>query len=122
MEIFLKVDYMNYGYNDVSKPLLTEPGVKYFLNETLKQCRDFKAKHHNVILNIALFFLFFFILGGFLLYKYKGKLTPQERHEKDNEKMQYILSKISNFQLEKKRESQELITGLPHWKNEYSHF
>jgi hypothetical protein len=39
--------------------------------------------------------------------------------QKEAEKMQYILSKISNYQMEKKRESQELITGLPHWENEY---
>ena len=112
------MNYNNFSH-DISKPLLTEPGVKYFLNETLKQCREFKNKHHNVLLNIGLFFIFFIILGGLLLYKYKGKLTPQEKHEKNTEKMQYILSKITNFQIEKKRASQELITGLPHWNNEY---
>ena len=112
------MNYNNFN-QEFSKPLLTEPGVKYFLNQTLKQCSEFKSKHHNLLLNIGLFFLFIFILGGLLIYKYKGKLTPQEKHEKDNEKMQYILSKISNFQIEKKRESQELITGLPHWNHEY---
>jgi len=66
-----------------------------------------------------MFLLFMAILGILLFYKYKGKLTPKERHEKDNQKRQYILSKISNYQTAKKREQQELITGLPHWNNEY---
>jgi hypothetical protein len=109
---------MNYN-DEFTKPLLVEPGVKYFLKETLKQCKEFKDKHHNIIFNIVLFIVFFLILGGLLLYKYKGKLTPEEKVQKDNEKKQYILSKISNYQMEKKRESQELITGLPHWENEY---
>ena len=39
--------------NEYSKPMLTEPGVKYFLNETLKQCHQFKEKHNNMIFNIG---------------------------------------------------------------------
>ena len=59
------------------------------------------------------------ILGVTLLVKYKGKLTPAEKEEKENEKKQYILSKIRNYQQDKVRKQQELITGLPHWENEY---
>ena len=33
--------------------------------------------------------------------------------------MQYILSKIKNYQEAKRKASQELITGLPMWENEY---
>ena len=29
------------------RPMLTEPGVKYFINETLKQCHHFKEKYQN---------------------------------------------------------------------------
>ena len=54
-----------------------------------------------------------------MLYKYKGKLTPQEIEEKELEKKRYILSKIRNFQDAKIRSQQELITGLPHWENEF---
>ena len=99
--------------------MLTEPGVKYFLNETLKQCHIFKEKYNNMIFNIALFIAFFLILGMLLLYKYKGKLTQQEITEKELEKKKYILSKIKNYQDAKVRAQQELITGLPHWENEF---
>ena len=106
-------------YEDFSKPLLIEPGVKYFLNETLKQCRDFKNKYQNLLLNVGLFFGFLILLGLILFFKYKGKLTPSEKAQRNYEQQQYILSKITNFQEAKKRASQELITGLPAWENEF---
>lgn len=102
-----------------TKPMLTEPGVKYFISETLKQCHHFKEKYQNMIFNITLLIVFFIILGILLLYKYKGKLTPEEIEQKDLQKKQYILSKIRNFQDAKIRAQQELITGLPHWENEF---
>ena len=102
----------------INRPMLTEPGVKYFINETLKQCHKFKEHHQNMIFNIGLLVLFFILLGILLLYKYKGKLTPEEIKEKESLKKQYILSKIRNFQDAKIRAQQELITGLPHWENE----
>jgi hypothetical protein len=101
------------------KPMLTEPGVKFFLNETLKQCHIFKEKYNNTLVNIGLLIGFLIILGILLVYKYKGKLTPQEIKEKELEKKKYILSKIRNYQDAKLRAQQELITGLPHWENEF---
>jgi hypothetical protein len=109
---------MNTIIND-SKPMLTEPGVKYFLNESLRQCRHFKEKYNNTILNIGLLIGFFIILGILLLYKYKGKITPEEIEQRELEKKRYILSKIRNYQDAKVRAQQELITGLPHWENEF---
>jgi len=110
---------MNSFTPEYSKPMLTEPGVKYFLNETLKQCHSFKEKHNNMLFNIGLLFGFFIILGILLLYKYKGKLTPEELEMKEIEKKRYILSKIRNYQDAKVKAQQELITGLPHWESEF---
>ena len=103
----------------ISRPMLTEPGVKYFINETLKQCHKFKEQYQNMIFNIGLLFLFFIVLGILLLYKYKGKLTPEEIEQKETIKKQYILSKIRNYQDAKIRAQQQLITGLPHWEKEF---
>jgi hypothetical protein len=72
-----------------------------------------------MLFNIGITVLFFIILGILLIYKYKGKLTPQEIEEKEMEKKRYILSKIRNYQETKLRAQQQLITGLPHWENEY---
>jgi hypothetical protein len=105
--------------DDFSKPSLVEPGVKYFLKETLKQCKDFKNKYNNTIFNIGLFVFFLLVVMGVLVYKYKGKLTPVEKEKKEWEKKQYILSKIKNYQDAKRIAHQELITGLPGWENEF---
>ena len=102
-----------------AKPTLTEPGVKYFLNQALKQSHIIREQFHNTIFNIGMLLLFLIILGGILVYKYKGKLSPVEIAQKNKEKQQYILEKIKTFQIAKQRAHQELITGLPHWENEY---
>lgn len=110
------------NFDDLSKPMLIEPGIKYFFNETLKQCREFRNNYHNLMFNVSLFLFFLVILGVVLLYKYKGKLTPVEKDMKDRMKQQYILSKIKNFQDAKRIAHQELITGLPGLDNEYTTF
>jgi hypothetical protein len=102
-----------------SKPMLTEPGVMYFLNETLKQCHKVKENYQNVLVNVYLFIGLLIVTCILLMYKYKGKLTPEEIKEKELQKKRYILSKIQNYQTAKLREQQHLITGLPHWNNEY---
>ena len=106
--------------DDFSKPSLTEPGVKYFLHQTLKQCHTVRDNFHNMVFNVGLFIGFLLILGLILLYKYKGRLTPVEVEIKNREKQQYILSKIKTFQQAKRVAHQELITGLPSWENEYN--
>lgn len=106
-------------FENFSKPILIEPGTRYFLNETLKKCHIFKENYKNALFNVVLFILFLLILGIILLVKYKGKLTLEEIKEKELEKKKYILSKIKNYQDSRRREQQELISGLPHWDNEY---
>ena len=105
----------NSSIDNSSKPELIEPGVKYFLHKTLKQCNIARDSFHNMVFNIGLFIGFLIILALILLYKYKGKLTPVEIQQKNKEKQQYILSKIQNFQQAKRIAHQELITGLPNW-------
>ena len=102
-----------------TKPTLTEPGTKYFLSQTLKQCHVVRDNFHNVVFNVGLFLFFLLVLGSILLYKYKGRLTPVEKQRKNVEQQQYILSKIKNLQEAKKKAHQELITGLPNWNNDY---
>jgi hypothetical protein len=103
-----------------TKPSLIEPGVRYFFSEALKKCHTFKENYHNLMINIGLLICFIIILGIILLFKYKGKLTPEEIRQKELDKKKYILSKIKNYQDTRKREEQELITGLPHWENEFT--
>ena len=106
-------------FNEFEKPRLTEPGIKYFLNETLKQCHVYKSNYNNILINIVLLVGFLLILGAILFYKYKGRLTQVEKDRKTREKQEYILTRIKHLQENKRRAHQELITGLPNWDNEY---
>jgi hypothetical protein len=112
---------MNFNEFNSAKPILTEPGVTYFLNEALKQSHIIRDKFNNTVFNIGMLILFFIILGSMLLYKYKGKLNPVEIAKRNKEKKYYILEKVKNFQIAKQRAHEELITGLPHWENQYVH-
>lgn len=101
---------------DFNRARLTEPGVKYFMAETLKRCHEFKQAHQNTFFNVAMFFMFCGVVGCVLLYKYQGKLSPEEIAIRDNQKKQYILSKIKNYQESRRQMHQNLITGLPPWE------
>jgi hypothetical protein len=100
-------------------PLLVEGGFKQFINQSLKHCRTIRQEYINNVFNLSL--LFFLILGifAFLYYNYKGKLSEEEMKEREKKKEQYILTRIKNYQDDKRRNSQKLISGLPHWSNEY---
>ena len=109
-------------YQEYVHPKLVENGMKYFLNETLKNCHEFKEKYRNWLLNIGMFSGFFLFLICFLFLIYKGKPTPMERQQKDREKQQYILSKIKIYKENREKTHQSLITGLPNWENDYTNF
>ena len=97
----------------MDKPKLIEPGMKYFLKESLKNCNKFRNNYNNYVINLILLFTFILVLGIFLFIRYKGKLTPLEKENKLNEQKTYILSKIRQLQDVKRQKSQELVTNLP---------
>jgi len=95
-------------------PKLIEPGVKYFIQSTLKRCRENKHTYFSFLFNIICFISFISFLICFLIYKYKGKLSPLEKEEKLKQQKYYIFSKIKQFQ---SMQSNNLITNLPKWNN-----
>ena len=93
-------------------------GTEYYSLKSysdIPNCNDFRINYFNIVFNFSLLFIFFIILCIVLIVKYKGKLTPEEQEEKNMETKTYILSKIKNFQVDKLRKQQNLITGLPHF-------
>jgi hypothetical protein len=76
---------------------LIENGVRYYMSQTLKECRRFKDKHMTFFFNVSLGLFLIFILGTILYIKYKGKLTAEEQQQKQTEQYQYILSKLQQF-------------------------
>lgn len=101
---------------NITPPMLIEPGVRYFIGSTLKECRKFKDNHISGIFNMALIAMFMVFLGGILLYRYKGQPTRAELEIKNRKKQEYILSKLSQIAVQKN--SQSIITGLPLWNGQ----
>jgi len=96
-------------------PALCEPGVKYFISSSLKECHKFKESNLSFFFNIGMVFLFIVLVGGFLVYKYKGKLTPSEIAAKKQREKNYIISKLEQIAAAKHLQNQSMITNLPRW-------
>ena len=92
---------------------LVEPGVRFFLRRTLRECREKKNILYSRAFNILLFVAFMSVLGGILYYKYKGKLTPAEKKARRDKEEEYLAGKIKSMQEQGKRDSNMIITDLP---------
>ena len=103
----------------MSTPSLVEPGVKYFLGETLKNCRKTKYEHYNQLLNIVLFFIFFGILGIVVYYSYREKKDEETREEKNERKQLYVLNMVREFNDKQLRKHGDKITDLPEFESEF---
>jgi hypothetical protein len=101
------------------EPSLTEPGVKYFMKETLKQCQEKKIKFYYFWANIGFFALFISILASLLVWKQKTKKTKEEKIEDRVKQRKYILEKIQHLQEKKKKEQNMIITNLPKFESEF---
>ena len=98
---------------------LIEPGVKYFLNETLKNHNKTRVEKNNNFFNFCLFIGFCSVLGGFLYYKYLVRPTRKDLEEREKQKKHYILSKIKSLNEKAAKERQEMITNLPKFESDY---
>jgi len=97
----------------MSNPTLTEPGTKFFLNATLRNCHKKQNNYINHIFNITLLILFTILLGIILVYKSKMKLSPKERKDKIKRDRIYVLNKIKAIHVHKKKLQNTIITNLP---------
>lgn len=93
---------------------LVEPGVKYFLQESLKQCNEIKKKYYNLYFNIGAFIFIIGFITIVLWIKYKGKLTPIERKLREERDKKYILEKLKGIPNPTRENS--MITNLPKWE------
>ena len=100
-------------------PNLIEPGVKYFLNETLKNCNKKRVQYNNNLFNFLLFLAFSTVLGIFLYYKFKSRPTKNDLEEREQQKKYYILSKIKSLNQKAAEERQQMITNLPKFESDY---
>ena len=94
---------------------LVEPGVKYFLRESLKQCNEIKNKYYNFYFNLISFVVILLLLSCILWIKYKGKMTPVEKAIKMQKDKMYILEKLKS--IPNPNQNKNMITDLPKWKD-----
>ncbi len=101
------------------KPILIEPGTKYFIHKTLEQCKEVKYSYYNTMFNIIVFLLFVGMIFLICYYGYKNK-----KSEKKNTNEKYIQELIDKIQQEKEKEIEKkiypmknTITNLPPMDN-----
>jgi len=104
---------------DNSRPILTEPGVKYFLKETLKNCKIKKDLQFNMLMNLGLLGMFVIIVSILLYYKYKTRPTEEDRKKKKQLKRDYFVNKVRQMQAVKAKQLNEQITNLPKFESPF---
>ena len=104
---------------DISKPTLTEPGVKYFLKETLKNCRVKKDIEFNQLVNLALLTSFVVISSMLLYYKYKTRPTEEDRKKTKQLKRDYFMNKVRQLEAKKAKQLNQQITNLPKFESPF---
>ena len=100
-------------------PSLTEPGVKYFLGETLKQCNKQKTEINYYVMNLGLFGIFIAFLIIYLIYKYKTRPTDEDKEKLKNLKRDYFITKVRKMQVDKAKVLNETITNLPKFESPF---
>ena len=107
---------MNYQQNS---PLLIEPGVKYFLGETLKKCHEQRSEVNYYMINLGLLGVFIAIVAVYLLYKYKTRPTQKDREKLKKLKRDYFITKVRKMQADKARQLNQNITNLPKFESPF---
>ena len=106
----------------MESPQLVAPGVKSFMDFTLRNCRQMKDSYMTVAVNIGLTVTFIVVLGGFLYYKYKGKPTREEVEQRKRQGQEYVMKKLGTHVATRQMLSNQskndssVITGLPMWE------
>lgn len=94
---------------------LVDPAMTSFMNGMLRQCHEYKLKYQSALFNWAMIVFIFVIAGLFVYMNYRGIPTEEERREREEQKRQYIMQRLRNYQEARLHASQDLITGLPLW-------
>jgi hypothetical protein len=92
---------------------LTEPGIRAFCLTSLQACKETKMKYYTKIVNLSLLVAFLVGVAFFLYCKYKGRKTPAEKKQKEENDRLHILNKIKQIQIDKRKDTNLIITDVP---------
>ena len=94
-------------------PNLVESRAKVFLGGALRHSHEVRKKYIDQIYNFGLAILLISVVGGFLLFKYKGRLTPAEKAIKKRKEYEHILIQLKKIENRQFKDNQTLLTDLP---------
>lgn len=103
----------------MTNPTLTEPGVKYFIGETLKNCNKNKFEYNNTLLNTSLFIIFFSILGIIIYFSYRKKQHIEDKEIENEKRQQYVLNMVKSYNDRQIKKHGDQITDLPKFESEF---
>lgn len=99
-------------------PTLVEPGVKYFIKETLKTCSQHKQTYYNYVFNVIMFVCFVLAIGLFLYVKYTNNNNIEKKRLQKQQEEEYMLNLVHTIQTEKRIHDGSKITDLPEITND----
>ena len=112
-------------------PRLVAPGVRSFMDFTLRNCRQVKDSYTTIAVNVGLTVVFVLVIGGFLYYKYRGKPTKAELEARKRQGQEYVMRKLGSHVATRQMANagrtfspggpsdlgnSSQITGLPIWE------
>ena len=103
----------------MNSPILTEPGVSYFLKETLKKCKIKKDIEMNNLINLGLLITFVTITSSLLYYKFKTRPTEEDREKVKRLKRDYFVNRVRQLESKKAKQLQQSITNLPKFESPF---
>lgn len=103
----------------MNSPILTEPGVSYFLKETLKKCKIKKDIEMNNLINLGLFITFITITCSLLYYKFKTRPTEEDREKVKSLKRDYFVNRVRQLESKKTNQLKQSITNLPNFESPF---
>lgn len=103
----------------MNRPILTEPGVSYFLKETLKKCKIKKDVEMNNLMNLGLLITFITITSSLLYYKFKTRPTEEDREKVKKLKRDYFVNRVRQLESKKAKQLQQSITNLPKFESPF---
>jgi len=98
---------------------LIQPSVRYFFKACLEKAHEYRENYYNNIFNLVMGFLLVAGLSLWLAFLYRGKLSPEEKKQREQKKKQDMLDMINRFHDTKLKEQQNLLTGLPTFVHDY---
>ena len=98
-------------------PKLIDQSAAYYLANTLSKCHTTRATMYSWSLNIGLVIFILAVIGTYIYYCYKTKLTPYEAQQKLMRDQEYVLSKIRYYQAENVNRQVSSLHDLPKMEN-----